>query len=178
MGQIDINGDPQATEPVALKGLYRVLILKNEDSDGSTVARDATLRLHAHRNLCEDFAEIRVLDPTPVALQASVEIGQVDDAEQVLVEIYCAVADYLAPSVAFLTLDEMLAAGKRVDEIFEGPLLEHGFIDDESLGRLERRSVIHTSDLIRVIMGVPGVPRGPPDFGLGRGRAPNPGRST
>ena len=168
VGQIDINGDPQATEPVALKGLYRVLILKNENSDGSTVARDATLRLHAHRNLCEDFAEIRVLDPTPVALQASVEIGQVDDAEQVLVEIYRAVADYLAPSVAFLTLDEMLAAGKRVDEIFEGPLLEHGFIDDESLGRLERRSVIHTSDLIRVIMGVPGV-RGPPDFGLGRG---------
>jgi hypothetical protein len=116
-----------------------------------------TLRLHAHRNLCEDFAEIRVLDPTPVALRASVEIGLVDDAEQVLVEIYCAVANYLAPSVAFLTLDEMVAAGKRVDEIFEGPLLKHGFIDDESLGRLERRSVIHTSDLIRVIMGVPGV---------------------
>ncbi len=156
LGQIAVKGDPQATEPIALKGLYRVLIHKHEASVGD-VAWDVTLRLHAHRNLCEDFAEVSVLNPTKVALQASVEIGQVDDAEQVLVEIYRAVADYLAPSVAFLTLDEMLAAGKRVDEIFAGPLLEHGFIDDKSLGRLERRTVVHTSDLIRVIMGVRNV---------------------
>ncbi|MGB1275512.1 MAG: hypothetical protein ACPG77_07165, partial [Nannocystaceae bacterium] len=54
-------------------------------------------------------------------------------------------------------LDELLAAGQRVDEIFEGPLLEHGFINSDELRRLERRVELHTSDLIQRLMGLEGV---------------------
>ena len=47
--------------------------------------------------------------------------------------------------------------GYTLDEIFEGPLLEHGFISDESLEILERRDTIFTSDLISLIMDVEGI---------------------
>lgn len=43
------------------------------------------------------------------------------------------------------------------DRIFEGPALKHGFIDDEELELAGRKKFIHVSDIIRIIMDVPGV---------------------
>ena len=44
-----------------------------------------------------------------------------------------------------------------VERIFEGPRLKHGFIDDDELSKADRKKVIHVSDLIQIIMDVPGV---------------------
>lgn len=44
-----------------------------------------------------------------------------------------------------------------VDEIFEGPALEHGFIDNIELGKADRKKYIHVSDLIQIIMDIEGV---------------------
>lgn len=43
------------------------------------------------------------------------------------------------------------------EKIFEGPLLKHGFIDEEELEKASRKSKIHVSDLIHLIMDIPGV---------------------
>ncbi len=43
------------------------------------------------------------------------------------------------------------------EEIFEGPLLKHGFIDGEELSKADRKSKIHVSDLIQLIMDIEGV---------------------
>jgi hypothetical protein len=43
------------------------------------------------------------------------------------------------------------------EEIFEGPLLKHGFIDREELALADRKSKIHVSDLIHLIMDIEGV---------------------
>ncbi len=159
--ELTLEADPPESEPVSLKGLYRVLIepsdAPGEDSDAGRVRREVARRLHAHRGLCEDFEAIRVLDPQWITVAASVEVGPIEDAGAVLSEIYRKISASLSPRVAFLTLAQRLAAGKRVDEIFEGPGLEHGFIDSETLDRMQRRTSIHTSDLIQEIMSVPGV---------------------
>ncbi len=44
-----------------------------------------------------------------------------------------------------------------VDQIFEGPALEHGFIDNNELEKADRKKFIHVSDLIQIIMDVEGV---------------------
>lgn len=49
------------------------------------------------------------------------------------------------------------AEGTPTEKIFEGPLLKHGFIDEEELGLAERKSQIHVSDLIHLIMDIPGI---------------------
>jgi hypothetical protein len=43
------------------------------------------------------------------------------------------------------------------EEIFEGPLLKHGFIDGSELAKADRKSKIHVSDLIHLIMDIAGV---------------------
>jgi len=51
----------------------------------------------------------------------------------------------------------MLDAGYRVDEIFDGPALQRGFLETATLKKLHRRTSVHASDLIREIMSVDGV---------------------
>ena len=43
------------------------------------------------------------------------------------------------------------------EKLFEGPLLTHGFIDEEELVKADRRSSIHVTDLIHILMDIPGV---------------------
>ena len=37
----------------------------------------------------------------------------------------------------------MLERGKRLDQVFEGPLLESGYIDPTELAEVERRHISH-----------------------------------
>lgn len=147
------------TTQVRLQGQLRVQIETSDLVDRSTalVARDVARALHAARPLCTGFEEIEVLAAQPVQIRAEVEIGPVDDTERVLLDIYEALSEHVSPTVPFRTLGEMLAAGKRSDEIFDGPALDHGFLDSSALAGLSRRDAIHTSDLIREIMGIAGV---------------------
>jgi hypothetical protein len=158
--ELRLQGEERTASPVALKGLYRVLIETSDLSGipGTVVHREVTRRLHAHRNLCEDFAEIRLLNAQRIQVKAYIEIEPVEDVERLWLDIYQRIAGYISPTVRFYTLSELLAAGKPIDEIFEGPLLEHGFIDSAELAQTHtRRTALRTSDLIREIMDVAGV---------------------
>lgn len=153
------TGQPtsETAVPIKLAGLYRVLIETLENVDTSSVRRAVARRLHAHRNLCEDFAEITVLDPLLVAVLANVEIGETENGEDVLLGILKHVAAYFSPTIDFLTLPQALASGAAIDTLFEGPALTRGFIDTASLIAAHRREALHSSDVIREIMAVPGV---------------------
>lgn len=150
---------PANTQRLAIRGLWRVLVEKSdlEDVNTTTLRLDVARRLHAHRPLCEDFEDIVVLEPMPVVVRASVEIGETEDGERVLLDILRRVDALISPAVRFLTVDEALASGAGVEAVFEGPALTRGFVDPASLSATARRVALHTSDVIREIMAVPGV---------------------
>lgn len=114
-------------------------------------------RLMANRNLGEDFFRFSAIKVEEILLCADIELQTTANVEQVQAEIFHAIERFLSPTVYFYTLQEMYDKGKTTDEIFEGPRLEHGFIDDEELSRADRKKVIHVSDLISIIMDIPGV---------------------
>jgi hypothetical protein len=148
---------PTPYEPVKLKGLYSVLIEQQEGSDRTAVRASVARCLHQNRGLCEDFAEITVLAEQKIRVDAAVEIGQVDDPDRVGREIVQKIAGVISPPVPFSTLQQVLEAKKSLDEIFEGPWLEHGFIPDDVLERATRSIAVNTSDLVRAIMDVAGL---------------------
>ena len=143
-----------------LRGLLRVHIEKPDPSvfppRGDIVA-EAGQRLHRWRGLGQDFAEIKLLAQQSIRLVARLEIDGQGDAITLLSQVYQCIARYLSPPVPVYSLQQMLARGLRVDEVFEGPLLTQGFIPTDELARVERRSALRISDLIHAIMAVPGV---------------------
>lgn len=121
------------------------------------IIRKVRETLMENRNLCEDFIRINAVKVEEIALCADIETLPEADLEEINAQIYHQIARFLDPTVYFYTLDEMFAKGKTTDEIFDGPLLKHGFIIEDELTYAERRDVIHVSDLISIIMDIPGV---------------------
>ncbi|MCI5137039.1 MAG: hypothetical protein D3922_01180, partial [Candidatus Electrothrix sp. AR1] len=162
---LSLQGDSLTAEPVHLKGLYQVLIEPIELGDSNTTVSEQHTRieadviacLHAHRSLGEDIEGIKILTPQYVRVRADIEIDRVNDAEKLLQQVYQKLAAHISPVIPFHSLSELLAQGRQIDEAFTGPLLKHGFIDADALAAAQRRTVLRTSDLLQIIMDVPGV---------------------
>jgi uncharacterized protein len=145
---------------VEIRGLYRVLLdfmdeVRTPEEKDEVKAR-AWRRLHANRNLCEDFVGVDGVETQDFILCAELELAQDADTALVQARILFEVQRHLDPPVYSYSLSEMLER-YTIQEIFDGPLLEHGFIDDEELARAELRTVIRLSDVISILMDIEGV---------------------
>lgn len=166
-----------AFKPMALNGIYDVFLeldaltpaqeeemtngQKQDRIDG--IIEAAREVYHRNRNLCEDLGNISLIAEQKFLICSDIEITAGADPEEVLAEILFVVQNYLSPPVRQYTLGDMLAMEKKdgahytTDEIFEGPWLDNGFIPDEELAKAELRKNIYTSDIISLIMDIPGV---------------------
>jgi len=142
-----------------LKGLYRLLV-ETEDAEkelSEELKNTIFKRFHAHRNLCEDLITVEKVKSHPISICANVEVLPEADEELVHAQIIIALEDYLAPSPRFYSLKQMMDKKYPTEQIFEGPLLSHGFIDTEELSNSELRKEVRLSDIINIIMGIRGV---------------------
>jgi uncharacterized protein len=152
-----------------LQGLYSVLvdletpdpekfptkILKEQEEE--RIMEEIRLRYHANRNLCEDLVSASKVKMHPVAVCASVELSLDVDEELVHARILHVIDQYFAPDIRFYSLQQMLSKDYPVDQIFEGPLLQRGFIDKAELDASELRKEVRLSDIIQRIMDIDGV---------------------
>ena len=163
---LDDPGVPDIRE-VRLRGLYGALIeLQDPDAapaDRARIVAAAAARLQSHRNLCEDWTGVDVVETQAFLLCAEVEIESRADPADTYARILLAVQEHLAPGVPRHTRAEMLAfpapdGGERTDpDLYEGPALVHGFIDDAELAGAELRATIRLSDVIVLVMNIDGV---------------------
>ncbi len=108
--------------------------------------------LNEHRNLCEDFLQLRMVKSQEIAIQAEIGLSLDSDPHQVLAKALFDVHQHLSPAVRFYTLAELLDQQVSPEDIFEGPLLKHGFINDENLTPLRRHDSIFVSDILNVFI--------------------------
>ena len=119
--------------------------------------KSAKVALHQHRNLDEDYCRVRRVDVEDVAVCADVEVAADADIERVQARIWFEIEQYFNPPVPFYSLPELLAEGRLVEEIFNGPELDNGFIKADELAAAGLKSVLRVSDLINRLMDIEGV---------------------
>lgn len=143
-----------------IRGFYDARIAFEEavaEEDRAALLEEARRVLDAHRNLCEVFDEVTEVPEEEVAVCADVITDPEADEAQVMAEIAYALQRFLVPPLHFYSLGEMVEKGLGVEEIFSGPLLTHGFIDEDELAAAEPPTEIRGSDILQVLMDVPGV---------------------
>lgn len=154
------------TKSFNVKGLYDLYVeygegLDGEDSsdvcDRSNTRIKILERYHANRSLCEDLVDIKEIETQSVAVCARIEVTSKADEELVHAKVLRSINNYLSPEVHFYSLKQMLDKGYTTDQIFDGPLLDNGFIDTEELRNSQLRREVRLSDIINVIMKVEGV---------------------
>ena len=151
--------------PVPLAGLYRARV-EFMDSINTPTERNAVLAAVRHalesaRNLCEDCIQVRAVRAEYFAVCAELELSPDADVTEVAAQLLFTLAQVLAPAVPKHDLASLLAKaeqqGLSLAEVLDGPLLQHGFIDDAELLASALPTEIRLSDVIGVAMDVPGL---------------------
>lgn len=113
--------------------------------------------LHQHRNLDEDYCSLSVVPIEDVAVCMDMEMTPDADIELVLAQVYFTIEQYMNPPVQFYPLQTLLDQGTPMEDIFNGPPLHHGFILTEELEQSNLKREIRSSDIINLLMDIPGV---------------------
>jgi hypothetical protein len=124
-------------------------------------AREAVLsaktELLLHRNLDEDYCSVTVVGIEEVAVCADVEVTADADIEWVQAKIWFEIEQYFNPPIRFFTSRELQDAGEAVEEIFNGPELNCGFIRADDLEKASLKTELRVSDIINRLMEIDGV---------------------
>lgn len=124
--------------------------------------------LNAHRNLCEDFepfyeknnqnnenpsAKSTILQAEPLVVKGTVLLQTQADAARVYAEIHRVIAEFIAPSPRFYTLQELLDKGKTIEEIYEGrPSMSLHFPTLQSILEENRTANAENADISTLLL--------------------------
>jgi hypothetical protein len=152
-------GSAYNTETFNIKGLYTILVDFDDDEEyvEEEIIAAIFTKYHENRNLCEDLVEVKKIQKQCIRVCAEIQLENGANEEKVHANIEWAVSQYLSPSVRANTLTEMLDSGISTDQIFEGPILENGFLTPEALEKSELRKQVRLSDIMNIIMKIDGV---------------------
>ena len=150
---------PEDAVQLQLKGLWHVRVVGRELEDGSRGSLRSRIaqRLMAMRPLGQDFSQIDVLPPEKIHVDADIEMGPGIDAEALLERIADVLDQHISPRAHFDSVHDRMAQGGALEQIYDGPVLDHGVLRIDTLPPQDRPSELHASDLLCVLMDVPGV---------------------
>lgn len=148
-----------------INGLYHVYVELERNIDTEEKRKEALQQikeaLMQHRNLCEDFIDIKILCRKKVGVCAELELENGTDVEKLYFEMINALQQFLSPAPKFYTLQQLLDKDRTIDEIFAGRPLDlkdsHGFLDTEEFENIRLKRSIHLSDLYGLLLQIKGV---------------------
>ena len=138
-----------------VNGLIRRLNKKIVVATGSI--REAQSRVDNNRILGTLKNSIDAARIQEIVVEAEIKINEVIDPVQLVTNLFLNIDRYLSPLPEVFSEAELKAAGLSTDQIYNGPLLDNGFLPDSSLRRqLGPTSVLFASDLINAMGGKSG----------------------
>jgi hypothetical protein len=129
-------------------GIYAA---KNKWSD---VIYQVRQRFVSQRNVNEDIASIQVATKKYVALTMNIELSKATDPVIVLAEILSRIAENIAPSINTYRHEQLIEKGIAGNEIFDGPLLEQGFIFAEDVEKIAMPLTLYSSDILASVRDI------------------------
>jgi hypothetical protein len=141
-----------------IEGLQEVLIETREDKEKpeeiEAIRKETVKWMRWFRNLGEDVHAVRILTVQPIQVQATIRIAANVDPAGVLAQVLFAIQNHLVPFPSIVPIDTLINT-QSPDEIWNGPRLDHGALDKQSLKEL--RQTIHVSEIAKIILQVEGV---------------------
>jgi hypothetical protein len=140
-----------------VRGLYCIFIElhrysedpKSATNENARIKQEVKKLFHAHRNLCEDLYEVTILKPLKLQIVLELTVNDLINGDDILAEIFYKIRNYISLDPKFRSLWELQNEEIAVNTIFNGPLLENGFIEDNQLKDRSRELLF--SDMVSII---------------------------
>jgi len=134
-----------------------ISLLKDKKEKVDGIFRTVQQKLHQNRNLTEDFLCVETIRSVEISFCVDVELAPEADSVETMAQIRMAIEKILNPPVRFYTLSQLIEQGLNSTEIFLGPKLKHGFLNDAELRKAQLPKSIHASDIIAAMMEIKAV---------------------
>lgn len=124
----------------------------------ATIRNQVSEKLKAHRNLGEDVRDIKAIRVQEIGLAVDINLLRSINLEKYLATLLFDLETFFKPLVQFSTLSELEDDKLSYEDIFDGPLLDNGLLNDAILNDLPgansnaRKSTVYVSDLLNVII--------------------------
>ncbi len=145
----------------SIQGLYTILVdfdvEESTEGEYEEIKEKIKEKYHQNRNLCEDLINVAKVETHPISVCTRIDILPEADEELVHANVLRAIKNYFSPSIKFYSLKQLFDKDYTSDEVFEGPLLDNGFIDTKELENAELRREVRLSDIMQIIMNIEGV---------------------
>jgi hypothetical protein len=141
-----------------LPGIFDIildLIPTATDSDREEIYQKVFRIYHQNRNLCENLGKIHFREKEMLEMAGEIELDEDADVSEVLARAYFICAKYFNPGMKYHDLRELLSSNPNWPNLFDGPLLRSGIIDNDSV--MPAKMTFFISDVhyqIRKIKGV------------------------
>lgn len=147
---------------VNMAGLYKVSLIFDESAfyDLEDAKDKVYSTLNNYRNLGEDFEAIRALLPLPLSIRGHLMVNPAFLVENVLARVLFELSNFVTPPVGFQSRKELEELGMGIEDIFDGPMPKHGFVNLESLktsGLIPHWEIPSTAELLSLIRDIEGV---------------------
>ena len=146
----------------AVISLYKIDIALKEKNEGvwsekekKEIVEKVRYVYCENRNLCEDIADISVLENDFYTIHSSVESDNSRAPADILAEIYFRCSGFVASGISFEQYSDMKKNGTDLESIFSGPFTAYGYIRDDKLA--VNRNIIRLSDITGLINSMDGV---------------------
>ena len=144
--------------PNSLPGVFDIVIdliptATNDDKD--EVEQKVAAMYHQTRNLCENLNKIYFRDKKRMELTGEIELDEESNASEILAHVYFLCARYFNPGIKYIDLRAQLNDEPNWPNWFDGPLLQNGIIDNNSV--LPVKTSFFISDLYDLIRKIKGV---------------------
>ena len=136
-------------------GIFATYVARLQKAE--TVIEQAKYALNEHRNYCEDFCNISLIQTEDFAICCDIDASTDADLNQLQAQVYAGIINYFNPPLSFYTWEQLVAQGYSIDKIFNGPRSSCGFLKPDDLDNSGLRTVIYTADIIKIMYTVAGV---------------------
>lgn len=143
-----------------LRGGFKVKLLLSDglnQAEKNDTINGVEALLHANRNLCQWFDSPQIISKQGFIVCAEIEIAAKAEATRVAANVWHKIQTYLQKPIPHLGPQNTVEYLDWPAELFNGPLLNNGYIDNQSLANSELRKQIRLSDIINLIMDIDGV---------------------
>ena len=154
--RLSFDGDPE--DSLRIRGMYTVEIEYEKTvvaQQKGQLKKEVWWTLMANRNLCEDVCRVDEVGLEEVSVCIDVELALESNVDEVKAEMLYVLDEFIAPRLRRYTLNEMMDLGFGIEEIFNGPLGQNGFILNQDLQSSNNREELHGSDLVQLLMDIP-----------------------
>ena len=155
-GSRSVRGFYNVTIQLTVSAWQNLLEIENENH----VKKDVIILkvkniLLKNRMIGNDFYNFKIIEPKEIKIIAKISIDNSFSPEEILAQFFGSINNFLNPSVDYFLPNDLIKNNVKVEEIFNGPTLIKGIINDESLRELPKQ--IDPVDLIRLAGKVNGV---------------------